>query len=124
MTRSSLRTSIAVQIDGPAAQRQGHSRLAESVPESSFRLPAPSLIPWYLPRGSPRENSSTQLISDEKFCSRLGAPNGCPCNSSMPQVIENMVGERGFEPLASCSETTEISQVVDFSIHVSGASTA
>ena len=34
-----------------------------------------------------------------------------------------MVGERGFEPPTPGPETKEISQGVDFSIHVSGAST-
>jgi DNA-binding transcriptional MocR family regulator len=41
-----------------------------------------------------------------------------------PKCLKRMVGERGFEPPTPGPETKEISQGVDFSIHVSGASTA
>jgi hypothetical protein len=45
-------------------------------------------------------------------------------DSVLTRIERQMVGERGFEPPTPGPETKKISQGVDFSIHVSGASTA
>ena len=58
-------------------------------------------------QGIRTQESFYSVISEEKLCIRLGAPDWVPQQGVKPQRIENMVGERGFEPLASWSRNKE-----------------
>ena len=65
------------------------------------------VIPWRLPKGSISLSPPIRLIPETMKSTRLGAPSGCPVMNAESQVIENMVGEAGFEPAASWSRNKE-----------------